>query len=276
MHLPDPKAKERRLALAAAKRTDRAGPLAKLRTINTQLAKVQNALFNVNNRLERMKNCFNWVGCVAALDEPRDEWPDATAAREQAQPRKTKLMFNLMIFLFCFFLVLPTRFVVLAVVLFFMTEHFRPMGTMGARFKHLLSQLPSDDDLRVVVKGEAATGKRVPMAKKKPGSKSAAGAAANGRASPRMDGSSAARGSRMMLRANSAPTDRAKPSLVGAVQSRLAAALTAVLLPPPTHFSQAALKQISPGDALMSGHMSFLVKGSGGVSKLLVVRRRAA
>jgi len=195
VHLPDPRAKERRLALAAAKKADKASALSKLRTVNQQLSKVQNALFNLNNRLERMKNVFNWT-----------------------HPRKTKLFFNLMCFLLVFFIVVPTRFVVLAVVLFFMTEHFRPLGTMGARFKHLVAQLPTDDDLRAVVQGELMSGKRAPVRRR----------------------DAAAQSPRHIVRhMSSQPGEK------------------------PARPSAAALKQITPGDALMAGHMSVLANDAG-------------
>jgi len=169
--------------------------------VNQQLSKVQNTLFNLNNRLERMKNVFNWT-----------------------HPRKTKLFFNLMCFLCVFFIVVPTRFVVLAVVLFFMTEHFRPLGTMGARFKHLVAQLPTDDDLRAVVQGELMSGKRAPVRRR-------GGVDSAPAQSPRLP---------MMRLASSQPGDK-----------------------PPARPSASALKQITPGDALMAGHMSVLANDAG-------------
>ena len=48
-------------------------------------------------------------------------------------PQKTKLVFNLLVFVFLLLALIPSRFFILMVVLFFFTEHFRPMGTMGAR-----------------------------------------------------------------------------------------------------------------------------------------------
>jgi len=135
--LPDPKAKERRMAMLEAKRADRSNVFKKMTMITKQLEKVQGQLAAVNARAERAKNLFNWT-----------------------QPRRTKLMFNLFVFLIILFALIPSRFFILMIVLFFFTEKFRPMGTMGARFKHLLSQLPTDDDLRDVVKSDAITGKR--------------------------------------------------------------------------------------------------------------------
>lgn len=78
--------------------------------INKHLNTAQTVLYTLNNRLERSKNLLNWT-----------------------HPQKTKLVFNLVVFLFVLFSVIPSRFFVLMVVLFFFTEHFRPMGTMGAR-----------------------------------------------------------------------------------------------------------------------------------------------
>jgi hypothetical protein len=120
-----------------ARRADRSSPLQKMRMITKHLERIQGQLAGVTARAERLKNLFNWT-----------------------HPMRSKVMFNLMTFLIILFMLIPSRFFILIIVLFFFTEKFRPMGTMGARFKHLLSQLPTDDDLREVVKSEAVVGKR--------------------------------------------------------------------------------------------------------------------
>ncbi|CAK9000533.1 Multiple C2 and transmembrane domain-containing protein 1 [Durusdinium trenchii] len=135
--LPDPKAKERLIELEEAKRADRASRIAKIRMINQRLADFQNALYQFNNKMENIKNLFNW-----------------------AHPRKTKLIFRLVSFLAIMFTIVPSRYIVMFVALFMFTERFRRMGTMGLRFNHMLAMLPTDDDLRDACAGGILSAKR--------------------------------------------------------------------------------------------------------------------
>lgn len=135
--LPDPKAQEIRAQMNEAKRADSLNPAKKYSLVMNSLASAQTQLAALNNRAERLKNLFNYT-----------------------HPRRSDLVFNLLVFHCVLFIVMPTRVYLLLVILFFFTEKFRPMGTMGVRFKHLLSQLPTDDDLRAVLQGPAYTHKR--------------------------------------------------------------------------------------------------------------------
>ncbi|KAH9256529.1 hypothetical protein BASA81_005444 [Batrachochytrium salamandrivorans] len=135
--LPDPKAQEIRAQMNEAKRADSLNPAKKYSLVMSNLASAQTQLAALNNRAERLKNLFNYT-----------------------HPRRSDLVFNLLVFHCVLFIIMPTRVYLLLAILFFFTEKFRPMGTMGVRFKHLLSQLPTDDDLRVVLQGPAYTHKR--------------------------------------------------------------------------------------------------------------------
>jgi hypothetical protein len=124
--LPDPQAKEKLIELEEARRLDSSkNPLKSFSVVSHKLEGLQTALYNFNNKAEHLKNLFNW-----------------------SHPRKTELIFKLLLFLAMLFTLVPTRYIVMFIVLFFFTEQFRPLGTMAIRFNHLLAQLPTDDDLR--------------------------------------------------------------------------------------------------------------------------------
>lgn len=220
--LPDPTSKERRIALMEAKRADRANPIKKMMMIKPQLAKLQASLSAVNNRLERMKNLFNWT-----------------------HPRRSRWMFNLMLILCALFIFIPSRFFILVIVLFFFTEKFRPMGTMGARFKHLLSQIPTDNDLRKIVSHGAVDAKRVPFDEFALGS-----AESTLLRSP-------------VLRSN-APVKRSLGSSAGLSKGSTTRMSATTSSPTTTDSLKVVLRNINTSDALFSGSLSFQsVRGGG-------------
>ena len=139
MTLPDPAALKRAVEREEAKRADtHKNPIQKLRMVSRNLAWAQNVLYGINNTMERTKNAFNW-----------------------AHPRKTAAVFALFVFLFVLFILVPSRFILLFLFLFFFTERFRPLGTMAIKAKHFIALLPTDDDLRDVASGIVSRIKRL-------------------------------------------------------------------------------------------------------------------
>jgi len=135
--LPDPKVRERLIELEEAKRADNASPIKKFLLIQQKLADFQNALFMWNNKMERTKNLFNW-----------------------SHPRITQYLFWFVVILAVVFTLVPSRYIVMFITLFMFTEHFRRQGTAALRFNHLLTLMPTDDDLVEACNGGVLSAKK--------------------------------------------------------------------------------------------------------------------
>uniref|UniRef100_A0A7S2S1Z4 Calmodulin n=1 Tax=Mucochytrium quahogii TaxID=96639 RepID=A0A7S2S1Z4_9STRA len=138
--LPDPKVKERLMEIEEAKRAEKAGPIAKIRMINQKMENVQHALYNFNNKMEHLKNLFNW-----------------------SHPRKTQIVFYILLFLCVLFTVIPSRYMLMALAIYLFTDKFRPLGTMVIKFNHVLALVPTDDDLREACISDITQAKRKPV-----------------------------------------------------------------------------------------------------------------
>ena len=136
--LPDPKALQRAVELEEAR-----GRYVQKSTSETshdypQSCMGAKCLYGINNTMERLKNTFNW-----------------------AHPRKTRAVFTLFVWLLVLFILVPSRYILLFLCLFFFTERFRPLGTMVIKAKHFIALLPTDDDLHSVATGVASTIKKL-------------------------------------------------------------------------------------------------------------------
>lgn len=123
--LSDPEAEEAARRAKEAKKADNSkNPLDKLNKFIELAQEIQDYLFFLNNQLEQIRNLFNWT-----------------------HPNKTKFVMMLLVFLLVLFLIIPSRYILLFLGLFFFTERFRPLGTMVIKFKHLIALIPTNDDL---------------------------------------------------------------------------------------------------------------------------------
>jgi len=127
--LPEPGAERAYRQLQEAKEADKStdSKIFVWRMIQKKGQGLQNSIQGVNDTLESIKNLFNWT-----------------------HPRKTKFMLYLMLFLCVLFLFVPSRIILLFLGIFFFTERFRPLGTMGIRLKHMMALIPTQDDLHGV------------------------------------------------------------------------------------------------------------------------------
>ncbi len=124
LFLPDPKAKQRRLDLDAAKKQNATGFFS-IQRYTKELQGAQNQLFHMNNKMERTKNLFNW-----------------------SHPRKTQFFFKVICFICVLFSIVPSRYILLFIMLFMFTERFRPMGTISLRLANVLAQTATHEDIK--------------------------------------------------------------------------------------------------------------------------------
>ena len=135
--LPDAEAKQLLIDKEEAKRADRGTLIHKMRMLQNRLESFQSVLYGMNNTMEQFQNLFNW-----------------------SHPRRTKNVLLFLVFLGFVFALIKSKYILLAITLFMVTEHFRPLGTMSLRFKHMLALLPTNDDITAVCTGSLITAKR--------------------------------------------------------------------------------------------------------------------
>ena len=135
--LPDAEAKQLVIDKEEAKRADRGTLIHKMRMLQNRLESFQAFLYRVNNTMEQFQNLFNW-----------------------SHPRRTKNVLVFLLVLAVVFALIKSKYILLTVTLFMVTEHFRPLGTMALRFKHMLALLPTNDDITAVCTGNLITAKR--------------------------------------------------------------------------------------------------------------------